>query len=298
MMASKASLVLRQAMGLWGLLIANMKFKFGLSIVLAIALLGIIGPFLTPDPLTYHWEEGIPPLPPLTRGHILGTTAPWGQDVFAQLCTGIRNSLFVGIIGGGLGTLIAVLMGALGPYKGGLADDITNFITNIIMVFPVYPALLALSAIVEKREILSVAVLIALTSWPWAARAIRSQVLSLKEREFVNLAKLSGMRSRDIVLKEVLPNMMAYVTMVFVLLTGGAMLAETGISILGIGPVPQLYVTLGNMIYNCMSNPMFSWRNIWWWYIPPGAVLTILLSAIFIIHAGMDEVFNPRLRRA
>jgi peptide/nickel transport system permease protein len=287
----------KQAAGIWSLLIANLKFKIGFSIVVVIALLGIIGPFVTPDPLTYHWDES--GLPPLTLGHLLGTTAPWGQDVFAQLCTGIRNSLFVGILGGGIGTLIAVLVGTLGPYKGGIADDIANFTTNIVMVFPVYPALLVLSAAVPKegRSVLLVATLIALTSWPWAARTIRSQVLSLKEREFVNLAKLSGMSSRSIVLREVLPNMMAYVTMVFVLLMGGAMLAETGISLLGVGPIPQFHITLGSMLYNCMSNPVASWREMWWWYIPPGVVLTILLSAIFVMHSGMDEVFNPKLRR-
>lgn len=297
MMKKTSSRFLEQAAGIWALLIRNIKFKTGFSIVMAIALLGIIGPFLTPDPLKYNYEER--GLPPLTRGHLLGTTDPWGQDLFAQLCTGIRNSLFVGIVGGGLGTLIAVLVGALGPYKGGLADDIANFITNVVMVFPVYPALLILSAAVGKegRSVMLVAALIALTSWPWAARTIRSQVLSLKEREFVNLAKLSGMRSRDIVLKEVLPNMMAYVTMVFVLLMGGAMLAETGISLLGVGPIPQFHITLGSMLYNCMTNPVRSWRDIWWWYVPPGVVLTLLLSAIFIMHAGMDEVFNPRLRK-
>lgn len=297
---------LTQLSGIWGVLIRNRKFKIGFFIVMIIALIGIIGPFVTPDPLEFRYEER--GLPPLSRGHLLGTTAPWGQDVFAQLCHGIRNSLFVGILGGGLGTLIAVLVGALGPYKGGLADDISNFITNIMLVFPVYPVLLILSAIAPSendvlffilrgRSIQLVALLIALTSWPWAARTIRSQVLSLKEREFVNLARISGMRGREIVLKEVLPNMMAYVTMVFVLLAGGAMLAETGISLLGVGPLPQKYVTLGSMIYNCMNNSVASWREIWWWYVPPGVVLTLLLSAVFIMHSGMDEVFNPRLRR-
>lgn len=289
---------LRQIGGLWRQLLESRKFVVGFMIVLVISLLGIIGPFVTPDPLKYNWSER--GLPPLSGGHLLGTTTPWGQDVFAQLCTGIRNSLFVGILSGGLGTLIAVLLGALGAYKGGWADEASNFVTNIVMVFPIYPALLILASAVgrEGRSIFLVALLIALTSWPWAARTIRSQVLSLKEREFINLARMSGMRSRVIVIEEVLPNMLAYITMVFVLLAGGGMLAETGISLLGVGPVPQYNITLGSMLYNCMSNPVAAWRNIWWWYIPPGIVLTLLLSGIFIMHAGMDEIFNPRLRKA
>jgi peptide/nickel transport system permease protein len=240
---------------------------------------------------------------------ILGTTQT-GCDVFAQLCWGIRNSLFVGVIGGVLGTLIAVLLGALGAYKGGLADETSNVITNIVMVFPTLPALLILASLlnpryfnfsilgmkIEGRSFLTVGMVIALTSWPWAARCIRSQVLSLKEREFISLAKMSGMQSREVVIKEVLPNMLAYIIMVFVLLTGGAMLAESWLSVLGLGPGGS--PTLGNIIYNCSDiSSTGIWYTFWWWWIPPGALLATLLSAVFVMHAGMDEVFNPRLRR-
>jgi peptide/nickel transport system permease protein len=217
--------------------------------------------------------------------------------VFAQLCLGIRNSLMVGLLAGGLGTLIAILLGALGAYKGGLPDDISNFVTNIAIVFPVLPLLIILASITSQRSLFLVGMLIALTSWPWASRCIRSQVLTLKEREFVNLARLSGMKDRRIVIEEVLPNMLAYIVMVFVLLAGGAILAEAGISMIGLGPTNT--VTLGQMLYWAMQLPPIgaSWWEAWWWFIPPGIVLAVFLSAIFVMHAGMDEVFNPRLRR-
>lgn len=286
---------------MWELLIRSRKFIAGSIVFGVFVIMGIIGPLVLPDPQKFWLFPKA--LPPLTPGHPLGTTS-WGQDVLSQLCTGIRNSLYVGVLSGGLGTLIAVLLGALGAYKGGLADEASNFVTNVVMVFPVVPALLIMASIVgrEGRTLFLVAVLIALTSWPWAARCIRSQVLSLKEREFINLARMSGMRSSEIVIKEVLPNMLAYIIMVFVLLAGGGMLAETGMSLLGVGPNPESIVTLGSMIYNCrlyaqVAEWVGTWVDVWWWYIPPGIVLTVLLSAIFIIHAGMDEVFNPRLRR-
>jgi peptide/nickel transport system permease protein len=245
------------------------------------------------------------------NGTFISGTAQGGKDVFAQLCMGIRNSLFVGAIGGALGTLIAVLLGALGAYRGGLADETSNIITNIIMVFPTFPALLVLASIldpryfklnilgmrIDGRSFITVGAIIALTSWPWAARCIRSQVLSLKEREFISLAKMSGMRSREIVIKDVLPNMLAYVIMVFVLLTGGAMLAEAWLSVLGLGPSYTENVTLGNMIYACRQASTGNWESFWWWWVTPGALLATLLSAVFIMHAGMDEIFNPRLRR-
>jgi peptide/nickel transport system permease protein len=274
------------------LLLRSRKFIVGLLIVLVIVVIGIIGPMVTRDPLHQNWNMiGKPP----DGNYLLGTTS-LGEDVFAQLFTGIRNSLEVGILAGGLGTLIAVLLGALGTYKGGLADDISSFVTNIIIVFPVTPLLLVVASIIEQRSLLLVGLMIALFSWPWAARSIRSQVLTLKEREFINVSRLSGMRDGTTVITEVLPNMLAYIMMVFVLLSGGAMLAEAGISMLGIGPSNS--VTLGTMLFHARNGSTAShWWGLWWWFIPPGIVLTLFLSAIFVMHAGMNEWFNPRLRK-
>jgi len=270
-------------------------------------MLGIIGSMVTQEPGIDMEKMNLPP----SNEHLLGTTS-FGEDVFAQLSRGIRNSLIVGVLSGGLGTLIAVLLGALGPYKGGLADEISNFVTNVIMVFPVLPMLLFLSYVIYEgnspfliflfgsgRSLFLVGTLIALTSWPWAARCIRSQVLSLKEREFINLARISGMKDRTTVITEVLPNMLAYILVVLVSLAGGGIIAEAGMSAVGVGPNRYQAVTLGNMIYSAMTyhSGVGHWSNIWWWFIPPGLVLTILLSATFAMHAGMDEVFNPRLRR-
>ncbi|MEM2995277.1 MAG: ABC transporter permease [Candidatus Bathyarchaeia archaeon] len=280
------------------LLLRSRKFIAGSVVVVAIIMCGIVGSIITSeasariDPSKVG--EGLPP----SWEHPLGTTT-FGQDVFAVLCRGIRNSLMVGLLGGSLGTLIAVLLGAFGPYKGSWADELSNFVTNVVLVFPVLSTLLFLSFLLRQRSLLLVACLIALTTWPWAARCIRSQVLSLKEREFTNLAKMSGMGSLEVALTEVLPNMLAYIIMVFVLLAGGAIIAEAGISAIGLGPDYFLVPTLGNTIQTCVAQPMIHghWSNIWWWFIPPGLVLTVLLSAIFVMHAGMDEVFNPRLRR-
>jgi len=285
------------------LLRRNPKFIAGLAVVVIIVMFGTVGPMANPDPF-YRFKDKdgkyifVSPQFPSSE-FILGTTS-YGQDVFAQLCEGIRNTILVGLIGGGLSTLIAVIFGGLLAYKGGLVDESSTIITNVVLVFPMFPALIALAALLgpEGRSFWTVGLIIALTSWPWAARCIRSQILSLKEREFINLARMSGTRSVEVVIKEVLPNMLAYVIMVFVLLMGGAMLSEVWLSVIGLGPMPWTNATLGGMIYNCMSQSIAAdWRAIWWWYVPPGLVLTTLLSAIFVMHAGMDEVFNPRLRR-
>lgn len=275
------------------LLVRSRKFLIGAAVVLAIVLFGIIGSMLTRDPLEYssHFVE------PPSSEFLLGT-GNFGEDVLAQLCTGTRNSLMIGAIAGGFASLLAVLVGGIGPYKGGLMDEISNAFTNIIMVFPLMPLLIVLAAILEQRSMLLVAELIGALSWPWAARCIRSQVLTLKEREFIDVARMSGMKDRKIVVTEIMPNMLAYIMTVFVVSLSIAVLTEAGLSMIGLGPDPSTNVTLGSMLYWVLNSThaALPW-NLWWCFIPPGLILTIFLVAVFVMHTGMDEVFNPRLRR-
>ena len=260
-------------------------------VLTVLILLGTVGPLLTGDP--YFMNLSIMGQPP-SLAHFLGTTS-FGEDVFAQLCNAIGNSLVVGLIAGGLGTLIAILVGAVGPYRGGLADKIANLVTNLALVLPLIPLFIIIASVVRGLNLVLIGVILAATSWPWAARSIRSQVLTLKEREFVNLARMSGQGSIQIVVTEVLPNMLAYIMMVFVILTGTSILAESALSMIGVSTTRT--ITLGYMLYWAQHETTVPfWWNIWWWFIPPGVVLTALLTAIFVIHAGMDEVFNPRLR--
>jgi peptide/nickel transport system permease protein len=275
------------------LLIRSRKFIIGTTVVLATILFGIIGPALTRDPLAYssHFVE------PPSNEFLLGT-GNFGEDILAQLCTGTRNSLMIGAIAGGLAMLIAVIVGGIGPYKGGLIGEIANAFTSVVMVFPMLPLLIILAAVLEQRSMLLLALLIGLTSWPWAARCIRSQVLTLKERGFIDVARMSGMKDRKIVVAEIMPNMLAYIIIVFVVSLSIAVLTEAGLSMIGLGPDPSTSVTLGSMLYWVMNSTQAAlpW-NLWWCFIPPGLILTIFLVAVFMMQNGMDEVFNPRLRR-
>jgi peptide/nickel transport system permease protein len=275
------------------LLIRSRKFMIGAVVVLVIVFFGAIGSLFTRDPLAFssHYVE-----PPSSQ-FLLGT-GNFGEDVLAQLCAGTRNSLMIGAIAGGIAMLLAVFVGGIGPYKGGLADDLSTTLTNVVMVFPLLPMLILLSAVLQQRSMILVAALIGVTSWPWAARSIRSQVLSLKERGFIDTARMSGMKDRKIVIAEILPNMLAYIIVVFVVSLSIAVLAEAGLSMIGLGPDPSTNVTLGSMLYWVMNSTHVAlpW-NLWWCFIPPGLILTIFLVAVFVMHSGMDEVFNPRLRR-
>ncbi|MGB9135456.1 MAG: ABC transporter permease subunit, partial [Candidatus Bathyarchaeia archaeon] len=176
-----------RARGMFELVARSRKFIIGAAVVTAIILFGTIGSLLTRDPLAYSSHFVEPP-----SGDFLLGTGNFGEDVLAQLCMGTRNSLMIGAIAGGFATLIAILVGGIGPYKGGLIDEISNAFTNAVMVFPMLPLLILLAAVFRTNSMLLVAALIGLTSWPWAARCIRSQVLTLKERGFIDIARMSG----------------------------------------------------------------------------------------------------------
>lgn len=279
------------------LLVRSRKFIIGTAIVLAVILFGIIGPMFTRDPLQPNpYDVAEPP----SSKYIFGT-GDLGEDIFAQLCTGTRNSLMIGAIAGGFATIVGVLVGGIGPYKGGLADETSNAFTNVIMVFPMLPLLIILVALFGggNASMFLVATLIGSTSWPWAARCIRSQVLTLKEREFINVARMSGIKGRKIVITEIMPNMLAYIIIVFVVSLSIAILTEAGLSMIGLGPDPSSNVTLGTMLdfIGAGSTQIALPWDYWWAFFPPGLVLTIFLLGVFIMQSGMDEVFNPRLRR-
>lgn len=277
---------------MWELLLNSRKAMFGLIVLVIFILLGTVGPLFVGDPYTMNLNMmGRPP----SLEHILGTTG-FGQDVFTQLCNAIGNSLLVGLVAGSLGTMIAVFIGAVGPYIGGFADRISNLVTNLALVLPLIPLFIIIASVLRGLDLFLIGIILAVTSWPWAARSIRSQMLTLKEREFVNLARMSGDRSVRIVVVEILPNMLAYIMMVFVILTGTSILAESALSMIGVSTTET--ITLGYMLYWAQHVTIVPfWWDIWWWFIPPGMVLTIILTAFFVIHAGLDEVFNPKLRR-
>lgn len=280
---------------MWKLLIRNRGFVFSLGALLAIIMFGAVGPMFVRNPLEIHKDSlgRTRQYEPPSLEFILGTD-DFGRDVFSQLAYGTRNSLIVGVFAGVLATLIAVLVGSIGAYKGGLIDDLCNGITTIILSFPMLPLLTIIATLFEERSLFFVGLLIAVVSWPWAARAIRAQVLSLKEREFVDLARVSGMRESVIVITEILPNLLAYVLMVFVIITGGAVAMEAGVSMMGAGPSET--ITLGMMLFWAISNETIR-SGFWWEFIPPGFILTAILMVIYVLHSSMDEVFNPRLRK-
>jgi peptide/nickel transport system permease protein len=269
----------------------NRKLVFGLSVTLVMLLFALIGPWIAQHPpLEYggdlYWA-------PTTRhGHWFGTTM-LGQDVFAQFATGLRLLFIVGALAGGIAASIGMVVGFTAGYRGGLVDDMLNMLTNVVLVIPTFALLLVIAAYLQVRGIMTEAIFIGLTSWPWAARALRAQTFSLVSRDFVDMARMSGRNSRQIIFKEIAPNMSSYLFMMFILLFGGAILIAATLDFIGLGPSNT--ISLGQMMQLSVQNAALQ-LHLWWWFLPPGLAITALVGSLYVMNVGLDEVFNPKLR--
>jgi peptide/nickel transport system permease protein len=258
----------------------NRKLVLGLAVVLLFLVVAAVGPLLTDHgPNEY---VGPPAQRPSAR-YWFGTTM-FGQDVFAQFTHGLRSTFLVGLLGGGLAAFIGMLIGFTAGYRGGVVDEVLNMLTNVVLVIPTLAVLLVIATYLRVRGVIPEAVFIGLFSWPWVARAIRAQTFSLRSRDFVDLARLSGASGRRIILREIAPNMSSYLFMTFILLFGGAVLIAATLDFIGLGP------TEGISLWSALPLGM------WWWFVPPGLGITIIVGALYIMNVGLDEVFNPKLR--
>ena len=267
----------------------NTKFKIGLGILLFFIILAIIGPVIAKYGPT---ENAGPPNSPPSAEFWFGTTT-FGEDVFSQFVSGLSSTFLVGIVGGGIGTILGMLIGFTAGYRGGTLDEILNVLTNVVLTIPVLALLVVISAYVKVRGVLIESLFIGVTCWPWAARAIRAQTFSLRTREFIDLARLSGEKPLKIILTEIAPNMASYLFMTFILMFGGAILTAATLDFLGLGPTQG--ISLGTMM-----NMAVLWSalilKMWWWFIPPGVGITAIVGALYIMNVGLDEIFNPKLR--
>lgn len=267
----------------------NPKVVIGLTIVLGLLLLGLLGPlFLPGDPNEYVGPKSEAP----SGEYWMGTTY-FGQDVFAQFVHGLRSSYAVGGLGGLIAFAIGLTVGFAAGYRGGLVDEFLNMLTNVVLVLPALAVLIVISSYLESRGVVSQAVIIGLFSWPWVARAVRAQTLTLRNRDYVDLARLTGKRAPQIIVREIMPNMASYLLMSLILLFGGAILFAAMLDFIGLGPSNT--VSLGTMMQQSMAWSALHLK-LWWWFVPPGLAITAIVGSLYITNVGLDEVFNPKLR--
>jgi peptide/nickel transport system permease protein len=269
-------------------LVTQPKAVIGLVLLTIFFLMAIFAPLLARySPQAF---SGLPNQAPSAE-HILGTTGQ-GQDVFSQLVYGARISLFIGFTVGILSTLLGLIVGMVAGYLPGLVDGILNLFTNVFLLIPGLPLLITLASFLPQGMV-TVILVLTFTGWAWPARTFRSQMLCLREKDFVSASVVSGEAMPRIVFSEILPNMLSLVMSSLFGAVIYSIGADAGLAFLGFENVN--IVSWGTMLY-WSSNSSALLQQAWWTFLPPGLCIALVSFATTMLIYALDEVTNPRLR--
>ena len=270
----------------------NPALVIGLAMVLALLLFGLLGPLVV-DVRRAQPTSEIPSLAPSLENP-LGTDDQ-GRDLLAVMVRGVPLTLRIGFLAGAVGLGIGVVLGLLAGFRGGWVDALIRVCVDMLLTIPGLLVLITISASIRTYISVDImALVIASLAWRHPTRVVRSQVLTLRERAYVQVARLSGMNTFDIIAREIVPNLLPFLAASFVGAVAFAILASIGLEALGLGP--QNDPTLGMTIYWAIHfNALL--RGLWWWWGPPILVIVTLFIGLFLVSTGLDEIANPRLRR-
>lgn len=271
-------------------ILSNKKAVVGGCVLLFLVLVAIFAPVIAP----YGPNETrfFPSLPP-SREHLLGTTS-LGQDIFSQVVWGTRLTLTVGLVTGSICAFISTTIGLVAGYFGGWVDEVLSLITNVFLVLPGLPLMIIIAAYITVQSVVPIIVVISITGWAWGARVLRSQMLTLKSRDYVKAAIVAGEPPLRIIFVEILPNMLGLIVANFFGAALYAVLSEAGLEFLGLGNVNA--VTWGTILYWAQNNQAMLLGQAQWMVIP-GLLIAILGMSFALLNFAVDEMTNPRLRR-
>ncbi len=279
----------------WGFFRRSKLGLIGVLIIMFFFCIGVIAPIITPyDPFAKNYDEAgkLKKLMQPSNRHWLGTTL-YGRDVFSQLIMGTRNALFVGLLTAFFVALIGLNVGLISGYYGGIIDNLLMRITDIVFGVPILPlAIVALSIL--TRSILWTIFVMAILFWPSTARVIRSQVLSLKERPFIDAARISGSSNLRIIYKHIAPNVLPQAFVHGAFAVAWAISTEASICFLGFGD--PYSISWGTIIYDVFTS--LAMYKAWWWFLPPGICIMLLVMSFYFVGRAYEEIANPRLREA
>lgn len=221
-------------------------------------------------------------------------TDNFSRDILLEMAYGARLSLIVGLLAGLIATVVGLTLGLLAGFVGGMVDNIITTITNIFIVIPSMIILILISvALGQIKEAWITGLVIGLTAWPWTARSVRAQTTSLRNRDHVSMARITGYSTARIILTEILPYIASYVVMAFILQVASGIMQEATLSILGLGDPTA--ISLGRMINWAMQyEAVRSGR--WWQFIPVATAIAMITFGLYMMNSGMDQVFNPKIR--
>jgi len=270
----------------------NPQLVVGLLIILVLVLMGPVGTLFV-DPDGVKVGSAIPDLPPSAE-YPLGTDTH-GRNLLPVMLLGTPQTIKVGLLAGAIGLGVGIILGFIAGYTGGIVDNIIKGAADVLLTVPGLLLLVVIAISVKGSVTVNMmAVVVSILAWMWPTRTIRSQVLTLREREFVRMAKLGGMKGPEIIVRELMPNLLPYLASSFVGAVASGILASIGLEALGLGP--QNEPTLGMTIYWALRFAGVL-RGLWWWWAPPIIIIVLTFMGLFLISAGLDQIANPRLRR-
>jgi len=270
-----------------------------LSLIVGVVLLATLGLFVVIGHFVVDTSKSRPLSAPAVRApsaqYPFGTDRQ-GRDLLATMVAGTPLTLRIGFIAGFLGVGIGAVLGFVSAYYRGTIDTVIRGIVDIGLTVPGLLVLIIIAVSLKKGlTVDQMAIIVASLAWLNPARTIRAQVLSLRERGYVEVARLSGMSGPEIIVKELMPNLLPYLAATLVNAVSSAILASIGLEVLGLGPIdsPTLGMTLYWVNYNAAL--INGW---WWWWTAPIVVILVVFLGLFFLTVGLDEIANPRLRRA
>lgn len=271
----------------------NPKLIVGLFFLCSLLAIGFLGPYVVDTseaaPMSVRPDQS-------PNSEVLLGSDSQGRALLSLLVKGIPLTMQVGFLAGGLGLLIGTILGFISGYAGGVVDLIIRSAADIMLTVPSLLVLIVISSSIDGFVGMKIiALVVASLAWMWPTRTIRSQVLSMRNRPYVEMAKLNGMNTFQIIGRELIPNLLPFLAASFVGAVGSAVLAMIGIEALGLGP--QNSPTLGMTIYWSIYYSSLL-RGLWWWWAVPVSAIVILFVSLFLIASALDEIANPRLRKA
>lgn len=232
---------------------------------------------------------------PPSAEHPFGTDRQ-GRDLLAVMIVGTPLTLYIGLLAGFIGVVIGTALALIAAYYGGIVDTIIRGIVDVGLTIPPLLVLILLAvSIGGGLSVSQMALVVASLSWLFPARTIRSQVLSIKERAYIQIARLSNAKGHYIIFREIMPNLLPYIAATFVGSVSAAILASIGLEVIGLGPIEAN--TLGMTIYWVNYNAALL-LGMWWWFLPPVIIIVLVFIGLFAVSAGLDELANPRTKRA
>lgn len=280
----------------------NPKLLWGIGILVAIILMGIVGRMVWDTELVFTGSAPLK-LPPVgfenLRGqpgvpeHPLGTDGA-GRDLLALLIIGTPNTLMIGAIASLIGMSLGIFLGFSAGFIGGRVDDVIRILADVMITIPPLLILVVFQSAYGDVSLVLMAFLISGFMWQSPTRLIRAQVLSMRESGYVKMAQLSGASTMHIMFREMLPNLIPYLFGSFIANVTTAIVTAVGMEVLGLGP--QRIPTLGRVIYDAINSGALI-QNLWWWWGLPTILLATMFIALLLINLGLDEVSNPRLRK-